>query len=217
MHGHRGCKFYTYTVLMSQWLNFLKFGTSGKKMSKKQDIIHTALKLFNTYSYNSIGIDRIISESGVAKMTFYKYFPSKAKLIEECLVTRNLNLQESLDAAIAQCDPKDYLSHIKTIFAWYDAWFRSADFNGCMFQKAVEEISKVYPSSLQPAIDYKEWLKSKISYALRRLGIQQPDQLAAFLSSILDGMTIQAQIDPNQVNLDDYWKRVYTLIQLELA
>ena len=86
-----------------------------------------------------------------------------------------------------------------------------------MFQKAVEEISKVYPSSLQPAIDYKEWLKSKLSYALRRLGIQQPDQLAAFLSSILDGMTIQAQIDPNQVNLDDYWKRVYTLIQLELA
>ncbi|OTG82110.1 TetR family transcriptional regulator [Acinetobacter sp. ANC 5054] len=186
-------------------------------MSKKQDIIDVALNLFNTYSYNSIGVDRIISESGVAKMTFYKYFPSKAKLIEECLVTRNMNLQESLEAAIAQCNPEDYFSHIKTIFTWYDAWFRTADFNGCMFQKAVDEISKVYPSSLQPAIDYKEWLKSKLSYALQHLGIKQADQLAAFLSSILDGMTIQAQIDPNQVQLDDYWKRVETLIQLELA
>ena len=39
-------------------------------MSKKEDIINTALNLFNTYSYNSIGIDRIISESGVAKMDF---------------------------------------------------------------------------------------------------------------------------------------------------
>ena len=186
-------------------------------MSKKQDIIDVALNLFNTYSYNSIGVDRIISESGVAKMTFYKYFPSKAKLIEECLVTRNMNLQESLEAAIAQCNPEDYFSHIKTIFIWYDAWFRTADFNGCMFQKAVDEISKVYPSSLQPAIDYKEWLKSKLSYALQHLGIQQADQLAAFLSSILDGMTFQAQIDPNQVQLGDYWKRVETLIELELA
>ena len=53
-------------------------------MSKKEDIINTALNLFNSHSYNSIGVDRIISESGVAKMTFYKYFPSKAKLIEEC-------------------------------------------------------------------------------------------------------------------------------------
>jgi len=168
-------------------------------MSKKQDIINTALNLFNSHSYNSIGIDRIISESGVAKMTFYKYFPSKAKLIEECLVTRNQNLQQSLDAAIA------------------DAWFRAADFNGCMFQKAVEEISKIYPSSLQPAIDYKEWLKAQLSNALQHLGIRQPEQLATFLSSILDGMTIQAQIDSAQVHLDDYWKRVETLIQLELA
>ena len=79
-------------------------------------------------------MDRIISESGVAKMTFYKYFPSKAKLIEECLVTRNQNLQQSLEATIAACDPSDYLSHIRAIFEWYHAWFHSADFNGCMFQ-----------------------------------------------------------------------------------
>lgn len=153
-------------------------------MSKKEDIINTALNLFNSHSYNSIGVDRIISESGVAKMTFYKYFPSKAKLIEECLVTRNQNLQQSLEATIAACDPSDYLSHIRAIFEWYHAWFHSADFNGCMFQKAVEEISKIYPSSLQPAIDYKEWLKGKLCQALNRLGVKQDEQLAAFLSSI---------------------------------
>ena len=111
----------------------------------------------------------------------------------------------------------DYLSHIRAIFEWYHAWFHSADFNGCIFQKAVEEISKIYPSSLQPAIDYKEWLKGKLCQALNRLGVKQDEQLAAFLSSILDGMTIQAQIDPNQVHLEDYWKRVNTLIQMELS
>jgi AcrR family transcriptional regulator len=185
-------------------------------MSKKDDIINTALNLFNSHSYNSIGVDRIISESGVAKMTFYKYFPSKAKLIEECLIRRNINLQESLGAAIAACDPQDYMGHIRTAFFWYHAWFHASDFNGCMFQKAVEEISKIYPSSLQPAIDYKEWLSGRLRDALQGLGVQQADQLAALLSSILDGMTIQAQIDPNAVHIDDYWNRVEKLIQLEI-
>jgi hypothetical protein len=47
--------------------------------------------------------------------------------------------------------------------------------------------------------------------------VKQDEQLAAFLSSILDGMTIQAQIDPKQVHLEHYWKRVNTLIQMELS
>jgi AcrR family transcriptional regulator len=185
-------------------------------MSKKDDIINTALHLFNSHSYNSIGIDRIISESGVAKMTFYKYFPSKAKLIEECLHRRNMNLQESLDATIAKCEHNDYLAHVKAIFFWYHAWFHMEDFNGCMFQKAVEEVSKIYPSTMQPAIEYKEWLLERIRSALQQLQIKQPLQLAILLTSILDGMTIQAQIDKNSVNIDEYWKRVYQLIQLEL-
>lgn len=185
-------------------------------MSKKDDIIHTALYLFNSHSYNSIGVDRIISESGVAKMTFYKYFPSKAKLIEECLHRRNMNIQDSLGSAIAQCEKDDYLGHIKTIFFWYQAWFHMDDFNGCMFQKAVEEISKIYPSTMQPATEYKEWLLEQIRFALAQMQIKQPLQLAILLTSILDGMTIQAQIDKNSVNIDEYWKRVAQLIQLEL-
>lgn len=186
-------------------------------MSKKEKIITTALSLFNSHSYNSVGIDWIISESGVAKMTFYKYFPSKAKLIEECLSVRNNNLQQSLDTSIAEVAPQDYLSHIRSIFEWYNAWFHTADFNGCMFQKAVEEISTVYPSSLQPAIDYKVWLKRKLCHALYHLKVKQPNQLATFLASLLDGMTIQAQIDPDEICFDDYWSRINMLIQFDLV
>ena len=148
-------------------------------------------------------------------MTFYKYFPSKAKLIEECLHRRNMNIQESLDTAIDKCDVDDYLSHIKTIFFWYHAWFHMDDFNGCMFQKAVEEISKIYPSTMQPAMEYKEWLLERIRFALQHLDIKNPLPLAIILSSLLDGMTIQAQIDKNSVNIEEYWKRVYQLIQFE--
>lgn len=185
-------------------------------MSKKDDIINTALRLFNSNSYNSVGIDRIILESGVAKMTFYKYFPSKAKLIEECLNQRNMNLQESLTASLEACDPNSPLDRIKAIYMWYSAWFHTDDFNGCMFQKAVEEIFKIYPSTIKPAIEYKEWLTERILKLLDQMKIKNPEHLATLLVSILDGMTMHAQIDKHSVNINEYWSRVERLIKFEL-
>ncbi|ENX47848.1 MULTISPECIES: TetR/AcrR family transcriptional regulator [Acinetobacter] len=184
-------------------------------MSKKDDIIHTALRLFNANSYNSVGVDRIIQESGVAKMTFYKYFPSKARLIEECLDQRNMNLQESLTASLDACDQNDFLGRIKAIYFWYSAWFHTDDFNGCMFQKAVEEVFKIYPSTIRPALEYKEWLTSTILDLLQHLQIKKTASLANLLVSILDGMTMQAQIDKDSVDIDEYWARVERLIEFE--
>ncbi|MDM1021068.1 TetR/AcrR family transcriptional regulator [Acinetobacter sp. VNK23] len=184
-------------------------------MSKKEDIITTALRLFNSHSYNSVGVDRIISESGVAKMTFYKYFPSKEKLIEECLLQRNTDLQASLNTALAKCDPADHLAQIRAIFKWYDSWFHTDDFNGCMFQKAVEEVIKIYPSTLKPATQYKVWLTALIQNLLSNLDIPNPTHLATLIVSILDGMTIQAHVNKDSVQIDEYWSRVEHLINFE--
>ena len=46
----------------------------------KTEILDTATRLFFTQGYR-VGVDRIIAEAGVAKMTFYKYFPAKDDLI----------------------------------------------------------------------------------------------------------------------------------------
>ncbi len=184
-------------------------------MSKKDDIITTALRLFNSYSYNSIGVDRIISESGVAKMTFYKYFPSKEKLIEECLLLRNSLLQNSLTAAISKEDETNPLARIKAIFLWYSDWFNSEDFNGCMFQKALGEVLKQYPSTHQPATLYKIWLTQLMQDLLIQYEIEESRPLALLLINILEGMTIQAQVEHGSVKIDDYWKRVEKLIEFE--
>ena len=113
-------------------------------MSKKEDIITTALNLFNRHNYSSIGIDRIISESGVAKMTFYKYLPSKESLIEECLSRRNKSIQQAIEQQLNQIDEGNYLGKIKAVYFWHVSWFNSDDFHGCMFQKASLEIFSVH-------------------------------------------------------------------------
>ena len=50
-------------------------------LAPRERILRTASDLFYRFSIHAVGVDRIIAESGVAKMTFYKHFPSKANLV----------------------------------------------------------------------------------------------------------------------------------------
>src|SRR4051794_19626158 len=50
-------------------------------LAPRERILKTASDLFYRFSIHTVGVDRIIAESGVAKMTFYKHFPSKANMV----------------------------------------------------------------------------------------------------------------------------------------
>ncbi|WP_461313186.1 TetR/AcrR family transcriptional regulator [Acinetobacter sp. GN11] len=48
-----------------------------------------------------MGIDRIITESDIAKATFYKHFPPKEKLVFACLQELKLDIQMAVEEHIS--------------------------------------------------------------------------------------------------------------------
>lgn len=52
--------------------------TKGEKT--KRNIFKTALRLFREKGYDNVSVDEIVSCAGIAKGTFYIYFPSKTDL-----------------------------------------------------------------------------------------------------------------------------------------
>ncbi|WP_336944553.1 TetR/AcrR family transcriptional regulator [Acinetobacter modestus] len=184
-------------------------------MSKKEDIIKTALDLFNIYTYGSVGVDRIILESGVAKMTFYKYFPSKEKLIEACLERRNENIQAAIMETLAQEKEDDYLGKIKAIYLWYLEWFKSEDFNGCMFQKATVEILKQYPSVTRPIEQYRQWLSQLSEELFKKVNVSEPHILASMFINILDGMTVYAKMSQDYPQIEQSWSYIERLVMMD--
>lgn len=168
---------------------------ANKTSKKRQDIVDTAMRLFNQYGYVSVGVDRIIAESGVAKMTFYKFFPSKDDLIKETLITRDQLIREGINKAISQISKKEQTTtpHVDALFNWYDNWLNSDTFHGCMFIKASDEFGD--NKELNGIIrEHKDWLNQKIYEILEKDNAKASDNLAAQIGFLLDGAIINKSI-----------------------
>lgn len=57
----------------------------GQSQKKHERILKSAQELFWKYGYNAASVDQIAAESGVSKMTIYKYYHSKEDLFAEVL------------------------------------------------------------------------------------------------------------------------------------
>lgn len=185
----------------------------GKSMSKRDTIITTAIALFNQKSYNGIGVDKIIAESNVAKMTFYKYFPSKEKLIESCLYKRNSDIQAAILERINTNDLP--LVQLRSLFDWYIDWIHTEDFNGCLFKKATMEVVQVYPSLKNPINEYREWIYQLVFSILIDFYVEDPAALTTLFLNIIDGIIIDGTINKSLVNPEKTWSYIKKIIELE--
>ncbi len=60
----------------------------------RERILDVAENLFYREGIRAVGIDRVIAESGVAKMTFYHHFKSKDELVAEYVYRRGQRWQD---------------------------------------------------------------------------------------------------------------------------
>ena len=111
--------------------------TSLPAPDKRQHVVETAYALFKRAGFHATGIDRIIAEAEVAKMTMYRHFPSKDELIVAVLDYRARRFDHQLDRLAEEAATPE--QKIGKIFDWHDRWFRSPDFRGCLFADALAE------------------------------------------------------------------------------
>jgi len=186
---------------------------TGQPMSKRETIITTAMTLFNQKSYTSIGVDKIIAESNVAKMTFYKYFSSKEVLIEECLQRRILEVQASLLEKVNRAH--DPLNKLKNVFNWCIDWINTEDFYGCLFKKATIEVLQMYPSIKSQVNQYRQWIYDLVVSMFLELDIEDPTVLSSLFLNIIDGLIIDGTINKPEINAERTWSYINKLIELE--
>lgn len=106
----------------------------------RQRILETADRLFYQEGVRTVGIDRIIAEAEVAKMSLYNHFPSKDDLILAVLQYREERVLEFFRAAMER-HGKRTKDKLRAFFAALKEWFESPGFRGCAFQNATIELA----------------------------------------------------------------------------
>lgn len=63
---------------------------------RKQELLQIAYRLFLQKGYEETSVDAIIEEAGIAKGTFYYYFETKEKMLEEVI---GMMIEQEMEAA----------------------------------------------------------------------------------------------------------------------
>ncbi|MEB3865662.1 TetR/AcrR family transcriptional regulator [Acinetobacter sp. IK31] len=155
--------------------------------SKKLQVIHTAIELFNIYGFHNTGVDLIAKESKIPKATFYNYFHSKEQLIERCVSFQKSRLKEEVLAIIYSSRYRTASDKLKEIIVLH------VNFNSLYYLllKAIFEIKQIYPQAYHMAIEYRKWLLREIFDLVFSLENRPLKPDANMVLNLIDGLMFQ--------------------------
>ncbi|MEH0424331.1 TetR/AcrR family transcriptional regulator [Streptomyces sp. B21-083] len=155
-----------------------------KRLPARDRILDTASELFYAHGIHAVGVDRLIAESGVAKATLYKHFPSKDDVVAAYLRRMDDSWRSQMrSAALAGGeDPREQL------FGLFVALEQSAQTGtlGCAFINAAAEY---HPGSTPHTItaEHKQTVRNWVRDLAATAGAADPDTLAFQLTLLIDG------------------------------
>ncbi len=153
-------------------------------------VLDAATRVFTARGVHAVGMDELIAETGLAKMSVYRIFPTKDALVGAYLERLADTILGLIDADIAAYadDPARVLH--RTLDA-IEADLRRPDFRGCPFGNAAAEFSDPGHPARRWSRDYRRALLGRLQTAAAPLG-PAGTELAARLAVLVDGCYLSA-------------------------
>lgn len=154
-------------------------------ISARERILQTAFRLFYARGIRAVGVDLIIGESGVAKATFYKHFPSKDELVLAYLDRVDAMWTGQLRAA-AEAAGAEPAEQLVGLFDALGGACEREGYRGCGFINAAAETmpgTPVHERTLAHKRAVLAWMRDLAA----RADAADPEALARSLALLLDG------------------------------
>ena len=144
--------------------------------SPRERILATADRLFYSHGIQAVGVQRILDESQVTRVTLYRHFPSKDHLVLAYLDRRGQQARAAVQAII-DMHPGDPGG---ALHAWAVAFVEDGvieEFRGCTFVNAAAEYGQPDHPVRVMAVAQRRWVLQISEALLRQAG--HPDPVAA--------------------------------------
>jgi len=166
---------------------------NGKTMSnlvlstRALEVVKKGINLFHHGGFHMVGVNKIVKETEVNKMTFYNYFHSKERFIEICLIVQKERLQDQVVALV------EYAKHTSVIDKLKKLYYLHTEVEGPYYLifKAIFETKNTYSNAYQVAIKYRTWLTNEIYRQLRALNREALFHDAKLFLYMIEGTIIQ--------------------------
>jgi AcrR family transcriptional regulator len=168
-------------------------GRTRETSEARQRILETADRLFYQEGIRAVGIDRIVAEAEVAKMSLYKHFASKDDLILAVLKYREEAVLEFFRSAMEQ-HGKRLKNKLRAFFAALKDWFESPGFRGCAFQNAAVELADPTHAGTQFVRGHKRRFAEFLAGLVAESVGPGATRLAPVVSLLVEGAIVTAVI-----------------------
>jgi AcrR family transcriptional regulator len=157
------------------------------RAERQEIVLDTAERLFSARSSRSVGMDELVRETGLGKMTVYRLFKSKDDLVGAYLARKAATVLAYLDAELARCegDPRAALLAVVDVVE-HDV--TRTGFRGCPFTNVSSEYDDPQHPARSAAADYKFELHMRLERLADELLPGNGEDLAAQIHLIIDGM-----------------------------
>ena len=161
--------------------------------SPRERLLQTASRLFYAHGVSRVGINEVIREAGIARMTLYYHFSSKEELVREVLNHRVRNWEVWFVQAVEKraSAPR---AQLLAVFDVMDDLFSTPDYRGCSALKFASDAMQTDTELAEIAQGHKAFVLNYLETLARRLPCQQPEALAKGLLLLQNGATVLAQL-----------------------
>jgi AcrR family transcriptional regulator len=156
--------------------------------AKREQLVETAERLFYREGFHATGVDRVIAEAGVARMTLYKHFSSKDELVIAVLRRRAERYWSGLTTAVETTQARGHCRVLAMLDA-HGEWLAHEGAQGCMFMKALGEYAGHGDQVVDVAAENKRRLLAFVRGLLEADGLAMNAGLVEQIAMLVEGAT----------------------------
>lgn len=158
-------------------------------MPPRKRILIAAHALFYQEGIRATGVDKIIEQASVSKVTFYRQYSSKDELIKAYLDYRHQGWISWFKSSLEH-ESRDGASATEALLHTLSGWFSQTHFRGCAFLNAAAELGSTDPGILEVVRRHKK----EMACVLDELFNSHAETASQSLSLAVDGAIVHVQM-----------------------
>ena len=160
--------------------------------SGRERVMRAAYDLFSRQGTRTVGVDAVIGEAGVAKMTLYRNFASKDDLILAFLERREALWTHGWVRAESQRRGDTPAQRLLAIFEIFGEWFAQPDFEGCSFITTLLEVTARDSPVRNASVVHLANIRGYLCELATEAGVEDSDSFARQWHILMKGSIVAA-------------------------